>query len=68
MTPEQARAEERAKVVAFLERQSRESMWLSDSLPWWRFRLKFANHVAAAACLNLLGKIHRGDHCEGGSE
>ena len=53
---------EREAVREFLVKQSRETMWLVDSLPWWKFRLRFANQCAAAACLNLAGKIQRGDH------
>ena len=53
---------ERAAVVAYLQAQMHESMFVSDSLPWWRFRLKFANKVAAAASRNLAIKIRNCAH------
>jgi len=58
MTAEQ----ERAAVVAYLERQMHDSWAMAESLPWWQFRLRFGNKVASASCGRLMKRIRWGDH------
>ena len=57
--------DERAAVVAWLREQSRRSWFLTDSFPWWRLRLRFANKVAATTFRIMANRIERGDHHKG---
>lgn len=53
---------EREAIVRYLRRGSDESLRMSRETSWWRFKLRFANLVAAAAQLRLSRAIERGDH------
>ena len=50
------------RIVEWLRAESKSSWLLSERLPWWRLRLRFANKVAGASIRNIAKAIESGDH------
>jgi hypothetical protein len=50
------------RVIEWLLEQRGIAFCRSIDLPWWRFGLRRANEIAAAACGNLARRIGNGEH------
>ena len=50
------------RVIEWLRAKRNEAQHMAEGLPWWRFKLRFANFCAAAACNHLRRELQQGHH------